>query len=24
VVMQSPEAGGHWNEESVLVLNLQG
>ena len=24
VVRQSPEAGGRWNEESVLVLNLQG
>jgi cell division protein FtsI (penicillin-binding protein 3) len=24
VVKQSPEAGGRWNEESVLVLNLQG
>jgi cell division protein FtsI (penicillin-binding protein 3) len=24
VVKQSPQAGGHWNEESVVVLNLQG
>ncbi|HEV8720319.1 MAG TPA: penicillin-binding transpeptidase domain-containing protein [Candidatus Binatia bacterium] len=24
VVKQSPQAGGRWNEESVLVLNLQG
>jgi cell division protein FtsI (penicillin-binding protein 3) len=24
VVRQSPEAGGRWNEENVLVLNLQG
>jgi cell division protein FtsI (penicillin-binding protein 3) len=24
VVRQSPEAGGRWNEESVVVLNLQG
>jgi len=24
VVRQSPQAGGHWNEESVVVLNLQG
>jgi cell division protein FtsI (penicillin-binding protein 3) len=24
VVRQLPEAGGRWNEESVLVLNLQG
>jgi cell division protein FtsI (penicillin-binding protein 3) len=24
VVKQSPQAGGRWNEEGVLVLNLQG
>jgi cell division protein FtsI (penicillin-binding protein 3) len=24
VVKQSPQAGGRWNEENVLVLNLQG
>jgi hypothetical protein len=24
VVRQSPEAGRRWNEESVLLLNLQG
>jgi hypothetical protein len=24
VVRQAPVAGGHWNDDSVLVLNLQG
>jgi hypothetical protein len=24
VVRQSPAPGGRWNEESILVLNLQG
>jgi hypothetical protein len=24
VIRQAPEAGGRWNEEEILVLNLQG